>query len=258
MTSKIAIVTGARRGIGLAIATELGRAGYTVVLTGASPVAQSRQAVDTVMATGAQAEYLCCDNADSQARKALIAHVLETYGRLDVLVNNAGIAPRTRADVLETSEESFDEVLSTNLKGTYFMCQLAANAMIQCQQQDLADYQPRIVNISSISAYTASVNRGEYCISKAGIAMVTELFAARLAEYRIPVFEVRPGIIMTDMTAGVREKYQAMIADGLTPIARFGRPEDVADCVMAAVSGRLDFATGQVLNADGGFSIRRL
>ena len=174
------------------------------------------------------------------------------------MVNNAGVAPNVRLDLLETTEESFDRLMGINLKGTFFMCQLAANTMIEMQQQGLEDYTPRIVNISSMSAYTSSVNRGEYCISKAGISMTTQLFADRLAEYGIPVFEVRPGIIQTDMTAGVSEKYQKLIEGGVTPIRRFGQPADVANCVAAAVSGLLDFATGQVLNADGGFHIRRL
>jgi len=173
-------------------------------------------------------------------------------------VNNAGVAPRVRLDILETTEESFDFLINVNLRGTFFMCQAAANLMRGYQARGVEDYTPRIVNIASMSSYTSSTNRGEYCISKAGISMVTQLFADKLAEDGIPVFEVRPGIIQTDMTATVTEKYQKLIDGGVTPIRRFGQPEDVANCVMAAVSGRLDFATGQVLNADGGFHIRRL
>ena len=175
-----------------------------------------------------------------------------------MLVNNAGVACAVRLDILETTEESFERLMRINLEGTFFMCQTAANKMIELKKQGVEDYTPRIVNISSMSAYTSSVSRGEYCISKAGISMTTKLFADRLAEEGIPVFEVRPGIIMTDMTAVVKEKYEKLIAEGVTPIRRFGQPEDVARCVMAACSGLLDFGTGTVLNADGGFHIQRL
>lgn len=214
--------------------------------------------IDRLRERGIEAAYLRCDISREEDRRRFAAEVRERYGRLDVHVNNAGVAPRVRLDVLETTEESYDFLMDINLKGTFFMCQAAANLMLDFQRSGIGDYTPRIVNIASMSAYTSSTNRGEYCISKAGISMVTKLFADRLAEYGIPVFEVRPGIILTDMTAGVKEKYEKLIADGVTPIRRFGQPKDVADCVMAAVGGRLDFATGQVLNADGGFHIRRL
>ncbi|HZJ74960.1 MAG TPA: SDR family oxidoreductase, partial [Clostridia bacterium] len=183
--------------------------------------------------------------------------IIKEYGRLDVLVNNAGVAPKERLDILSTTEESFDYVMDINLKGTYFMTQKASLAMINLKGT-LQDYAPRIINIASISSYTSSTNRGEYCISKAGISMITLLFADRLSSYSIPVFEVRPGIILTDMTKGVKEKYEELIENGLTPIKRMGSPSDVSDCVCALVSGKLDFATGQVINCDGGFSIRRL
>ena len=211
-----------------------------------------------MQAEGIDCTYIPCNIAVQADRVRILEEIAARYGRLDVLVNNAGVAPTVRLDLLETTEDSFDRLMQINLKGTFFMCQLAANTMIGMQQQGLEDYNPRIVNISSMSAYTSSVNRGEYCISKAGISMTTQLFADRLAEYGIPVFEVRPGIIQTDMTAGVSEKYQKLIEGGVTPIRRFGQPADVANCVAAAVSGLLDFATGQVLNADGGFHIRRL
>ena len=184
--------------------------------------------------------------------------MLERYGRLDLLVNNAGVAPLQRVDLLEMTEESFDRVLGINLKGTMFMCQAAARAMLAGKAQGLPDYQPRIVNIGSISAYTSSTSRGEYCISKAGVGMVTMLFADRLAHEGIPVFEVRPGIIDTDMTKVVHDKYDRLIADGLLPVRRFGKPEDVAKMVLACASGLLDYAAGQVLDADGGFALRRL
>lgn len=252
----VALVTGSRRGIGLAIALALGRANHRVVVSGTSPEA------DTALALFEQerlsACYIRCDVSQDDDRRAAIAQVIARYGRLDVLVNNAGVAPVTRTDLLDTNEESFDRVLGINLKGAFFMCQLAAHAMIAGLESGLPDYRPRMINIGSISAYTASINRGEYCISKAGVGMVTQLFASRLAPHGIPVFEVRPGIIRTDMTAPVTHRYEQLIAEGLTPIPRMGEPDDVAGCVLAAVSGQMDFATGTVLNADGGFHIRRL
>ncbi len=251
---KIALVTGSTRGIGHAIATALGRAGYYVIISGTKELDQQPGLLEGF--PGIRCEYKKCNIASADDRAAMFARIRE-LGRLDVLVNNAGVAPLVRADILTTTPESVGRLLNINLEGTFFMCQAAANYMIE-QKALLEDCSPRIVNISSMSAYTSSTNRGEYCMSKAGISMVTKLFADRLAEEGIPVFEVRPGIIETDMTAGVKEKYERLIAQGVTPIKRMGRPEDVADCVMAAVSGLLDFGTGTVLNADGGFHIQRL
>ena len=258
MAKKIAAVTGSRRGIGLGIAKALCNEGYTVVITGTGAQADSSDVLSHLRSAGHDVHYIRLNISSPMERDAFFKEIEEKFGRLDVLVNNAGMAPRVRMDILETTCESFEEVISVNLEGTFFMCQSAANLMLSMQTRALADYTPRIINISSMSSYTSSVNRGEYCISKAGISMVTQLFADRLAEFSIPVFEVRPGIIETDMTAKVRDKYEKMIAEGLTPIARMGSPEDVAACVLCAVSGRLDFATGQILNADGGFHIRRM
>jgi 3-oxoacyl-[acyl-carrier protein] reductase len=182
---------------------------------------------------------------------------LENFGRIDVLINNAGVAPKTRMDLLETTEESMDHVLGINLKGTFFLTQLVANVMTRQLERD-PDSRPKIINISSVSAYTSSVNRGEYCISKAGLSMVTSLFADRLAEYGILVYEIRPGIIKTDMTAAVQEKYDRLIEQGLTPVKRWGVPQDIADAVSVLCSGKLGFSTGEVLNVDGGFHLRRL
>ena len=246
---KTAIVTGSTRGIGRAIADLLGQNGYTVIYCGTGPQPPAG------LPRGA--DYRQVDIGCRDRRQALLDHVLQTYGRLDVLVNNAGVAPLERRDLLEMEEESFDRVLNINLKGTFFLCQLAARAMVAARHT-LPDYAPRIINIGSLSAYAASVNRGEYCISKAGVGMVTALFAQRLAGEGIPVFEVRPGIIDTDMTSGVHEKYRKMIEDGLLPVPRFGQPEDVARMVLACCSGLLDYSAGQVLNADGGFALRRL
>jgi len=242
MNKKIAVVTGASRGIGHSIAGNLTQSGYEVVK------------VSTSSGT-------ICDISNSADRQRLLDEVLSRYGRVDLLVNNAGVAPRERRDILETTEESFRRVLSINLEGTYFMCQLFANQMIKQYKSAIACEKycsGRIINISSISSYTSSTNRGEYCISKAGVSMVTQLFADRLAEYGIGVFEIRPGIILTDMVEKVKDKYKGLIEDGLTPIRRMGQPQDIADAVLAIESGQFDFATGQVFNIDGGFHIRRL
>ena len=234
---KVAVVTGASRGIGLCITKNLKKSGYEVVSVSTS-------------------SGVICDISNPDDRQKLLDYVITQYGHVDLLVNNAGVAPLERRDILETSSESFKRVLSINLEGTFFMCQLFANQMIK---QVRANADPgRIINIASISSYTSSVNRGEYCISKAGVSMVTQLFADRLAEFGIGVFEIRPGIILTDMTEKVKDKYTKLIDEGLTPIQRFGQPQDVADAVQAIVSGKLDFATGQNLNVDGGFHIRRL
>ena len=243
---KIALVTGARQGIGLGIAEALELDGYTVVYSAAS------ERMDK------ECDYFQCDISKACDREALVRYIDERYGRLDLLVNNAGGACKERLDIWETTEGSFDRVVGINAKGTFFMCQSFANLMIRYQDTGIEDYAPRIVNVASISSYTSSVSRGEYCISKAGISMTTALFADRLAEYGIPVFEVRPGIIKTRMTETVTEKYDKLIDGGITPIKRWGTPEDVAKCVLAAASGLLDFGTGTVLNADGGFHIRRL
>lgn len=257
MSEKVAVVTGSCRGIGLAIIRKLAAEGFRVVVSDIVPEQEAQSVLDGIIGLGGDATYIRCDISRPQDRRGLIGGIIERCGRLDLVVNNAGVAPLVRMDILETTPESFERLMRINLEGTFFMCQEAANAMLRLKET-LKDYTPRIVNISSISSYTASTNRGEYCVSKAGISMVTQLFADKLAEHGIFVFEARPGIIMTDMTIPVKEKYQAMIKDGVTPIRRFGQPEDVANCVAAAASGLLDFATGQVLNADGGFHIRRL
>ena len=242
---KIAVVTGAYQGIGKGIADGLKSAGYEVIYS-------------DVHSEMAGEIYCKCDISKAEDRMALVRFAIEKYGRIDLLVNNAGVACKVRLDILETTEESFDRVVGINTKGTFFMCQTFANLMIKFQQSGIENYIPRIVNIASNSSYTSSVSRGEYCISKAGVSMITTLFADKLAEYGIPVFEVRPGIIKTPMTEVVTAKYDKLIAEGITPIKRWGTPEDVAKCVVAAGSGLLDFGTGTVLNADGGFHIRRL
>lgn len=247
---KVAFVSGSSRGIGRGIADLLHENGYTVVYSG------TRAQRPDDLPEGV--DYVGCNIAEREDRENAINYILSRYGRLDLAVNNAGVAPLVRKDLLEMDEESFDRVLGINLKGTMFMCQAQARAMLKGKEDGLEDYAPRIVNVGSISSYTSSTARGEYCISKAGVGMVTALFADRLAAEGIPVFEVRPGIIETDMTSGVHEKYQKLIDGGLLPIPRFGKPVDVAKMVLACASGLLDYSAGQVLDADGGFALRRL
>ena len=255
---KIAAVTGATRGIGRAIAEALAKEGYFVILSAVRSFEQAKMLTEEFSVLGYEADYIKCDISNAEERIHFFRQIKQEYGRLDVMVNNAGVAPKERADILKTTPESFDFVMDVNCKGTFFMCQAAANLMLELKKTLLSNYCPRIINISSVSAYASSVNRGEYCVSKAGVSMITQLFADRLAIEGIPVFEIRPGIILTDMTAQMKKIYQSRIDAGLTPIPRIGTPQDVADCVSAAVSGKLDFAAGQILNADGGFSLRRL
>lgn len=249
---KNVLITGAARGIGLGIAACLAKADADYRLILCATRAELPDTAKEVL-KNADYRYVQCDITDEQQVENLY-HVVKEEGTLYALVNNAGVAPLVRADILETSKESFDRVTGINLRGTFFMCQKFANLMVQ---QNAAD-RPRIVNICSCSSYTSSVMRGEYCISKAGISMVTKLFADRLAEYDIPVFEVSPGIIHSDMTEVVRKSYEERIAAGLTPTRRMGEPEDIGKCVKALLSGDFDFCTGQVIHADGGFHLRRL
>lgn len=254
---KVAIVTGSRRGIGKGIATELGLLGYHVIVSATKP--DDPEVIAELEAKGIECEYIQCNVTDTDQRKNLVNTVCDKYGRLDVLVNNAGVAPLVRQDMLLMEEESYDRVMNTNARSMFFMAQLAANKMIEFQKKDLEDYHPRIINISSVSAYAVSTNRAEYCISKAAISMETMLFAARLGEYNIPVFEVRPGFILTDMMAPQsRDRFQVLIDNGITPIRRFGQPKDIGDAVATLCSGRLDFCTGQVIDADGGYNVRVL
>lgn len=255
--NKAAIVTGASRGIGNAIAMELARDGYAIAAMATKEENDIKPIMDKIRAEGVPVMYYKGDIMSQKCRQELVDRTMEAFGRIDVLVNNAGVAPRSRMDILETTEESMDFVLDVNLKGTFFLTQMAANAMIK-EMNTIEGIRPKIVNISSVSAYTSSTQRGEYCISKAGISMITTLFADRLAEYGINVYEIRPGIIMTDMTSVVRDKYSKLIEDGLTPIKRWGYPEDIASAVSVLCSDKLAFSTGEVINVDGGFHIRRL
>ncbi|MEI6580260.1 MAG: 3-ketoacyl-ACP reductase [Eubacteriales bacterium] len=253
---KLAIVTGASRGIGNAIAVRLAKEGYNIVTLGNSSNETAAPGLQKIVDAGAMVSYIQGSLGDRDARKKLLEKALE-FGRIDLLVNNASMAPRVRADILDMSAESLDEVLNVNLVGTFLLTQAVANCMLN-QENEAFGCHPVIINISSISSDTVSINRAEYCISKAGTSMATQLFAVRLAEYGIPVFEIRPGIILTDMIAPVKEKYEKLIAEGLTPIKRMGLPEDIANAVWILASGQLTYSTGQVLNVDGGLNIKRL
>jgi 3-oxoacyl-[acyl-carrier protein] reductase len=255
----VALVTGGSRGIGRGIAVALAGAGFDVVIN----YAGNKVAADECAALCERARpgrYLPCqgDISRGEHRTRLVDFVRESFGRLDCLVNNAGVAPSVRADLLEAGEDSFDRLIGTNLKGPYFLTQQVARLMIDERARLGAGYAPVIITVNSISAYTASINRGDYCLSKAGLAMLTKLFAVRLADHGIGVFEVRPGVIKTDMTAPVGDKYDRLIAEGLTPIRRWGMPEDVGRAVAAIAAGQFPFSTGEVINVDGGFHLRWL
>jgi 3-oxoacyl-[acyl-carrier protein] reductase len=262
----VALITGASRGIGRGIAVELAKLGCDLVINYANNAGAAQKTAEDCRNSAQQlgkrirAEICQADISIGAEREKLIEFTFSSFGRLDILVNNAGVAPETRADILEASEESFDRLMATNVKGPYFLTQLAARRMIE---QSRAGHppvatKPKIITISSISAYTASTNRGDYCISKAALSMLTPLFASRLAEHGINVYEIRPGVIATDMTRPVKEKYDELISEGLTPIKRWGAPEDIGKAVAAIVQDVLPFSTGEVINVDGGFHLRRL
>jgi 3-oxoacyl-[acyl-carrier protein] reductase len=253
-----ALITGGSRGIGRGIALALARAGWNLLINFRSNEQAARDTAKECAAYNIHAEIVQGDVAVAADRALLIQTMREKFGRLDLLVNNAGVAPNERTDILEAKEESFDRLININTKGPYFLTQAAARWMIDQSKSNPDQPRPQIVTISSISAYTASISRGDYCVSKAGLSMMTKLFAARLAEHGINVFEIRPGIIATDMTAGVKEKYDALIAKGLSPIARWGTPEDIGKAVVAIATRSFPFSTGEVINVDGGFHLRIL
>jgi len=254
---RVALVTGASRGIGRGIALALGQNGWTVAVNYQSSASAAEEVVSTIQASGGRAMAVQANVGAVDQHQPMLDQIMNAYGRLDLLVNNAGIAPRQRADLLEMTEASYDEVMAVNLKGPFFLSQRIAKLMIRLLEAGTIS-NASIVNIGSISAYTSSTNRGEYCISKAGMGMMTLLFADRLSAYGINVYEVRPGIIETDMTGKVKEKYDQLIGDGLTPIRRWGQAEDVAKAVLALAEGSLPFSTGEIINVDGGFHMRRL
>jgi NAD(P)-dependent dehydrogenase (short-subunit alcohol dehydrogenase family) len=250
---QVALVTGGARGIGRGISEVLADAGWAIVINYRSSAEAAQSLADEVKQNGGAALAIQCDVAQAEDRERLVRQIMDEYGRVDLLVNNAGMAPRQRMDMLQTTEASYDEVMTVNLKGPFFLTQRIANLMIEQERAGT------IVNIGSISAYTSSPNRAEYCISKAGMGMMTLLFADRLAEHGIRVYEIRPGIIATDMTSAVKDKYDHLIGEqGLTPIRRWGQPEDVARAVLAVAQQQLPFSTGEIINVDGGFHFRRL
>lgn len=255
--AKVALVTGGGRGIGLGISRCLASDGCDIVVCGVRPEELVQRALDELRARGVEVLYCRADVSDPVARDKMLSEIRERFGCLNALVNNAGVAPQVRADILEASEESFERVMRINLQGPYFLTQTVANWMIQQCEAD-ASFEGCIVNISSISATAASPNRGEYCVSKAGVSMASKLWAVRLGEYDIPVYEVRPGVIRTDMTSTVQEKYDKLFAEGLAVQARWGMPQDVGKVVAALVRGDLPYATGQVITVDGGLTLPRL
>ncbi len=257
MKARVALVTGGTRGIGLGIAEALGREGFALAVCGTRPEQDAAPALAALKKHATEVLYCRCDVADRAARERMLESIERGLGGLHVLVNNAGIAPRQRKDILEASEESFEELLRTNLQGPYFLTQSAARWMIR-QKSAAAAWAGCVVNVSSISATVASPSRGEYCVSKAGVSMATQLWAARLAEFGVPVYEVRPGITKTDMTAGVQEKYDHLIAEGLLLQPRWGTPADVGKAVAMLARGDLPYSTGQVILVDGGLTCQRL
>jgi len=254
---RVALITGGSRGIGLGIALQLARAGFDIAINGIRSPEEVNDILFEIRSHGSEVIYCQGNIGISNDRKEILQQVKDHFQKLHILVNNAGMAPRERKDLLTATEESFDEVISTNLKGPYFLTQDAANWMIAQKQSD-THYAACIINISSISSTVASVNRGEYCISKAGVSMATQLFAVRLGEFDIPVYEVRPGIIATDMTEGVKNKYDAFINQGLCVQKRWGFPEDVGKVVTSLALGYFPYSTGQVFMVDGGLTIPRL
>lgn len=254
---KVALITGGGRGIGRGIATCLALEGCDIVLCGVREDADVSDAVDGLRKLGADVLYCRADVSDADARQRLLDAVRSKFGRLNVLVNNAGVAPKERTDILDATEESFERLMRINLQGPYFLTQAVANWLV-AQKRNAPAFQGCIVNISSISATVASVSRGEYCISKAGVSMATKLWAARLGEFDLPVYEIQPGIIKTDMTETVTAKYDKLIGEGLMLQSRWGLPEDIGRAVAMMVRGDIAYSTGQVIMVDGGQTLQRL
>ena len=254
LTGKTAIVTGAARGIGKAIALKFAAEGANVAFTDLVIDENGLNTEKEIAAFGVKAKGYASNAASFEDTEKVVAQIKEEFGSIDILVNNAGVAPLVRDDLLSMSEESLDRLYNINLKGTFMLTQAAAKLLIERK----TDNPKMIINVTSISAETSSINRGEYCISKAGLSMVTKLFADRLAEHGINVYELRPGIIETDMTSKVKDKYEALIEGGLLPIRRMGVPEDIAKAVYALTEGYFTYTTGSVMNIDGGFTLSRL
>jgi NAD(P)-dependent dehydrogenase (short-subunit alcohol dehydrogenase family) len=257
MGGRVALVTGGTRGIGQGCAEALGKEGWDLVLCGLRTEEEARPALERLRESGSEVLYVRADIGDDEAPQRLLSSVRERFGRLDLLVNNAGVAPLERKDILEALPESFDRLMRINLRGPYFLTQAAARFMLEARKQGSSSG-GCIVFITSMSATVASTNRGEYCISKAGLSMASLLWATRLAEEGITVYEVRPGIIRTDMTSGVAAKYDALISQGLTLQRRWGTPQDVGRAVAMLARGDLPYSTGQVIGVDGGLTVQRL
>ncbi|GDX46553.1 3-ketoacyl-ACP reductase [Bacteroidota bacterium] len=255
--NKIAFITGGTRGIGFGVALALGKAGLNLAVNGMRNEVDVADALEELRNLGVNVAYFQGNVAVREDRKAMLDKILSHFGSINVLVNNAGIAPRERADILHAKEENWDEVMEINLKGPYFLTQLFANYFVEKKVVNPL-FEASIINISSISAFVASINRGEYCISKAGIAMATKLWATRLGEYDIPVYEIQPGIIKTDMTAGVVEKYDKLFQEGISLQRRWGLPDDVGKVAAMLAQGNMPYATGQAIKVDGGLHIQRL
>ena len=253
---KTAIVTGASRGIGFAIARQLGNDGFNIVMVATGSKEKNIEAIKKLEEEGITVFYIQADVSKTEDRLRIVDEAVSQFNRIDVLVNNAGVAPLVRADLLDMSEESFDRVININTKSNMFLTQAVAKQMIK--QDFIENRKGVIINISSCSSVVSSTSRGEYCVSKAGISMLTTLYADRLAKEGILVHEVRPGVIATDMTSTVVEKYDKLIENGVFPIARWGKPEDVAGAVSALVSDKFMYTTGNFIDVDGGFHIRRL
>ncbi|MDQ8188319.1 3-ketoacyl-ACP reductase [Pelagicoccus sp. SDUM812002] len=255
---KTALVTGGSRGIGYGVALALAKEGWNLVINGMRPEEGVSEPLESLRAEGVEVAYARGDIGSAEGRTAILEVARKAAGgSLNLLVNNAGVAPKQRLDILETTEESYDFVVDTNLKGAFFLTQAVANDMVAAKEKDEA-FSGSIVNVSSISATVISVNRGEYCIAKAGLSMVTSLFAARLGEFGIPVYEVRPGVTKTDMTSGVTEKYDKLIEDGLCVTKRWGFPDDIGKAVSSLARGDFPYSTGQVIMIDGGLTLPRL
>lgn len=254
---KVAFITGGTRGIGLGIATELAKAGFDLAVNGVREESAVKHVLGELSGFGVQVAYVRGNVSKKEDRKQIVETILRQFGQINVLVNNAGIAPLERKDILEATEESFEYVLNVNLQGPYFLTQLVANQMIEFKKQ-LPEEFFCIINVSSVSAAVASVNRGEYCISKAGITMATKLWASRLGEFDIPVYEIQPGVIRTDMTSGVQEKYDRLFQQGLAIQQRWGTPSDVGKVAAAMATGSMPYSTGQVICVDGGMTIQQL
>ncbi|HKZ39029.1 MAG TPA: 3-ketoacyl-ACP reductase [Chryseolinea sp.] len=254
---KTALITGGSRGIGYGIATSLARQGYSLAINGVRKEEEVKEQLDGLKKFNTEVVYCQGNIGNSEEREKIVSQTIAQFKVIDLLVNNAGVAPQTRKDILELDEVSYERLMDINLKGTFFLTQLVARNMLQAKKEDV-DYHGCIITITSMSAEVASINRAEYCMSKAALSMMTKLFAIRLGDENIPVYEVRPGIIRTDMTAGVKEKYDTLIEQGLTLEKRWGTPEDIGQIVASLAKGDIPYATGQIITADGGLTISRL